>query len=176
MRNKIVVLTVKYSLMTLMLILLYALQTTPSLFALWGVRPVLLIPAAVAIAMTEGEFAGGVFGAFCGLLCDLGSQTLFGFNGLILLLCCTGVGLLTIYLMRPSWRSALLYTAAVALLRGLIDFFFSYGMWGYEGVSLILLRETLPVAAYTTAVAPLFYLGARWYRAKADLLLDDGQG
>jgi rod shape-determining protein MreD len=176
MRNKAALLTVKYALMVFFLILFYALQTTPPLFSLWGVRPVLLIPAAIGIAMAEGEFAGGIFGAFCGLLCDLGSQSLFGFNGLLLLLCGTAAGLLTIYLVRPSWRSALLFTAAAALLRGLVGFFFAYGMWGYENVSLILLRETLPVALYTAAAGPVFFWLARWYRRKFDLLLEGIQG
>lgn len=176
MKNKGMLLAVKYALMVLFLILLYAVQTTLPLFGGRGVYPVLLVAAAVAIAMTEGEFAGGLFGALCGLLCDLGGQSLFGFNGLMLLLCGAGVGLLTLYLVRPSWRSSLLFTAAAALFRGGVGFFFAYGIWGYENAHLIFIRETLPVALCTAVTAPVFFWLARWYRRRFELLLEKVQG
>ncbi|HCB99771.1 MAG TPA: hypothetical protein DEP42_00890, partial [Ruminococcaceae bacterium] len=56
----------------LSMLLIAALQTTPHLFpAISGVRPVLLIPFVIAIAMREGTAVGGVFGALSGLFWDL---------------------------------------------------------------------------------------------------------
>ena len=53
----------KWSSYVLLIIIAYVLQTTTSLFVIFGVKPLLLVPLAVCIAMFEGEFAGAIFGA-----------------------------------------------------------------------------------------------------------------
>ena len=60
----------KWSSYVLLIIIAYVLQTTTSLFVIFGVKPLLLAPLAVCIAMFEGEFAGAIFGAVAGLLAD----------------------------------------------------------------------------------------------------------
>ena len=47
-----------------------ALQTTPGLFRLGQAKPLYLLPLCLAVAVYEGEFAGALFGAVCGLLWD----------------------------------------------------------------------------------------------------------
>lgn len=152
----------KYFSMVVLLLLLYVLQTTPRLFLVAGVKPILVVPAAVCIAMFEGELVGGIMGAVAGLLCDLASFTIFGFNGLIILACCVAVGLLTIYLTQLKLLNALLLGFGVLLLRGLLEYFFYYQIWGYEGSGRILLFSTLPTVLYSTlAIIPLYYLAKR---------------
>ena len=51
----------KWSSYVLLIIIAYVLQTTTSLFVIFGVKPLLLVPLAVCIAMFEGEFAGAIF-------------------------------------------------------------------------------------------------------------------
>ena len=80
-------------------VLLYVLQCMPGFLEIGGVRPMLLIPAAVTLAMFEGEFGGGLYGALAGLLCGLSSPMLFGFDGMLLLCFCLASGLLVIYLL-----------------------------------------------------------------------------
>ena len=152
----------KYFLMVALLLFLYVLQTTPRLFAIAGVKPILVVPAAVCIAMFEGDLTGGIMGALAGLLCDLGSFTLFGFNGLIVMACCGAVALLTIYLTQLKLTNALLLGFGTLLLRGLLEYFFYFQMWGYENVHLVFWHETFPTVLYSTLmVAPLFYLVRR---------------
>ena len=50
-------------------VFLYVLQCTPGFLEIMEVKPILLIPAAITLAMFEGEFIGGLYGAFAGLLC-----------------------------------------------------------------------------------------------------------
>lgn len=45
------------------LIFCYVLQTTPGFLQIFGVKPFLVIPAVIAIAMQEGEFTGALYGA-----------------------------------------------------------------------------------------------------------------
>ena len=149
----------KYFTYAALLILLYVLQTTPRLFEIAETKPNLLIPAAICIAMYEGEFTGGILGALAGLLCDLGSFTIFGFNGILVMAGCVAAGLLTFYLIQLKLINALFLGAGVLLLRGLIEYFFYFQMWGYEGAWRVLVFSTLPIVAYSTlAIVPMFFL------------------
>ena len=57
-----------------------ALQTTPGLFQLGEAKPLWLLPLALAVAVEEGEFAGGIFGAVCGLMWDYTAGRTVGIN------------------------------------------------------------------------------------------------
>lgn len=52
----------KYLIYVLIVYFSYILQVTPSLFSIAGVRPVLVLPAVICIAMFEGEMAGALIG------------------------------------------------------------------------------------------------------------------
>lgn len=135
----------------------YVLQTTPGLFVIRGVKPVLVVPFALAIAMHEGEFVGGIYGAAAGLLCDVSGGSLFGYNGFFLALFCIASGLLVIYLLRCNLLGCILFVLVTMLVRGSLEFLFAYGMWGYPDVWKIYLFYTLPTAGYTVAVSPLLF-------------------
>lgn len=64
--NKAKVYAVKYCSYVLILLALYVLQTTPGFLSVFGIKPNLVIPAVVCIAMVEGEFVGGLLGALGG--------------------------------------------------------------------------------------------------------------
>lgn len=162
MRSTKHVTVIKHVFYCLLFLLLYIVQTVPGLFQIYGVKPNLLIPAAIALAMFEGEFLGGIYGALAGLLCDMGGVLLFGFNGFLTCLYCIAVGLLIIYLMRCNPLGCVLFTALFMLSRGSLEFLFAYGMWGYENVWKLYLYQTLPEAAYTAVVSPILFWLIRW--------------
>lgn len=143
----------------ILMLLFYVIQSVPHLFRVYGVKPIWVVPVAVAIAMFEGEFAGGIYGAFAGLLCDTGGFLLFGFNGFVVSICCIAAGLLVIYLMRRNLLTCLLFVFVTLLLRGSLEYFFAYGMWQYKDARSIYLTSTLPSAAYSILIMiPVFYL------------------
>ncbi|MEF9853398.1 MAG: rod shape-determining protein MreD [Hydrogenoanaerobacterium sp.] len=152
----------KYTSFVALFIFLYVLQNTPMLFSINGVKPNLVVPAAVCLAMFEGEFTGGIMGAFAGLLCDLASFTIFGFNGILVMAGCVAAGLLTAYLTQLRISNALMLGFIVLLLRGLLEYFFYFQMWGFENRSRVLLFSILPSVLYSTAViVPIYYI-VRW--------------
>ncbi|MCI8440912.1 MAG: rod shape-determining protein MreD [Provencibacterium sp.] len=155
--NRRRVLFQKYTAYIFLFIILYVLQSTPGLFSVLGIRPVLLIPAAVTLAMYEGGFIGGLFGALAGMLCDLGAFSFYGLYSMLLLCCAAASGLLVVYLMRRTLRVAMLLTSGTAALCCLLRFYFDYGLWGYGGISGIFWEQTVPTAIYTAAAAPLFF-------------------
>ena len=140
----------KYAAYAALMLFLYVLQTTPRLFSILGVRPNLVIPAAVCIAVLEGAFAGGVYGALAGI-------PLFGFSAVILMPACVAAGLLVTYLLRPGMINYVLLLAGVLLTRGLLDFLLNYVMWGYDSVWMVFVYGTLPGIIYSAAVSPLVY-------------------
>jgi len=171
MKNAKLTLTVKYAAYTLLLLILYVLQTTPGLFALFGAKPMLVVSAAIAIAMHDGEFTGGLYGAFAGLLCDMGGSMLFGFNGLFTAVFCITAGLLVIHLTYSNIGGATLFVFITMLARGGVEYLFGYGMWGYENVEKIFLYQMLPVVIYTAAVTPLMFILVRWLHRRFEKAL-----
>ena len=147
----------KMSIYALFLLLLYVLQSTPGFLEFWGVKPLLVLPLVVSIAMVEGELVGGLFGLAAGILCDSSAITIFGINSLIYMTACVAIGLLVIYYMQPSRLNSLIFTAIVLTCRQLFEFFFYYVMWSYENISIILLRHMLPVVLLTLLTTPLMF-------------------
>jgi len=162
-----IVLAVKYAVYALVLLILYVLQTTPGLFAIRGITPILVVPAAIAIAMHEGELAGGFYGALAGLFCDMSGRVLFGFNGLFISFFCVVAGLLVIHLMHSNLRNCILFVAGTMLATSSLEFFFGYGIWGHENAWRIYVFLTLPTVLYTVIVSPLLFLIVRKFHRKA---------
>lgn len=142
---------------SLMILLLYVLQTAFPLIRIFDVGPVLVVPAAVSIAMYENEKAAAFTGMAVGFLWDFSSGKLAGFNALILMACCVVIALLTMYLMQNNTLNVMLFTGIFMVLQGLLDYFFFYLIWGYGSSYLVLVRYIFPTALYTVAVSPLVY-------------------
>lgn len=158
-----------------LMLVFYIVQTVPGLLVFFRVRPLLVIPAAMAIAMFEGEFVGGLYGAFAGLLCDAAGNTLFGLSGFLVAVCCIFAGMLVIYLIRNNLMSCLLFVAAALLLRGGIVWLFTWGIWGYPGGWKLLAFYTLPAAALTLALTAPVFLLVRWFHGRLRQYKEDAR-
>ena len=152
----------RYLLYGAVFVFLYVLQCMPGFLEIAGVKPLLLIPAAITLAMFEGEFVGGLYGALAGLLCGLSSSMVFGFDGMLLLCFCVASGLLVIYLLRRTLVTAYLLVGVSVTLRCCLAYFFSYGMWGYEDGSDIFWRSTVWIILYTAVLTPVFFKMWEW--------------
>lgn len=172
MNNKWKVHAAKFSAYAVLMLLFYVLQTTPGFLSLFGIKPNFVIPAALAVAFYEDEFAGGLYGALAGILCDHGAVgSLFGFNAVILLAAGTAAGLLVIYMLRPTVVNFVLLLCGTMLAQGLLDYLLHFYIWGYADVEQILLRKIFPTVAYTAAVSPILYYMAGWLHGKFEGLI-----
>ena len=152
----------------LFVLLIYIFSEMPGFLQIGRIKPVLLIPCAMLIAIYEGEFAGGLCGVLCGLLMDLGGGRAIGFFAFFMLLLCVAAGLIFIYLVKLT-----LLTSTLAVLAGgaaieLIDYFFNYLIWGFEEGGIILFGTVLPMILYTALFAPFFY----WIVRRMHLFFD----
>lgn len=152
----------KWVVYSLLLVLFYALQTTPGLFQIFGVKPVWIVALAVSVAMFENVLPSAFFAMTAGLLWDISSGKLFGFNGMVLLICGMFISLLCIYYLHSKLVNSLLFAACAALLQGLLDYLFYYALWGYDGAWISLVQNILPTALYTVAATAPVFLLIRW--------------
>lgn len=152
----------KWVVFSLLLLALYALQTTPGLFEIAHTKPVLIVGLVVCVAMYENVLPSACFAMAAGLLWDISSDKLFGFNGLILLVCGMFISLLCIYYLHTKLLNALIFCAAVMLVQSGLDYLFSYAVWDYPNAWMAYVQRMLPMAAYTVvATLPIFFLVRR---------------
>lgn len=159
MKAKHRALTVKWIVYILYFLLLFTLQQTPgALPVVMGVRPSLLLPAVVCVALYDQELFGAVFGVIAGVLWDLNSiDRPFGYSALLLMAIGCLCGLLITFFMRNNFFTALLLTIpAIAVYEGITWFIFTFLMGEPNSIG-ILLDYTLPRATYSLAVMPILY-------------------
>ncbi|WMJ21863.1 rod shape-determining protein MreD [Paludicola sp. MB14-C6] len=148
------------------LIILYVLQTTPRLFQIFETKPVFILALAVAVSMFEEVMPSAVFCMITGLLWDVSSDKLLGFNAIILLICGVFISLICIYYLHTKIANALMFCSAVALLQGLIDYLFYYAAWNHSNSYMVLVLDILPTALYTViSMVPIYFL-TKWISYK----------
>lgn len=140
------------------LLVLFMLQETPGLLPpVYGARPVLVLPAAAAIAMFEDETRAMAFGVAAGLFCDFGYSGVLGFHAMMMAVLCFGLSLLVKAFLQVNPVTAVLSGIVVLGLafgaQWLFFYFFHYSSPGYA-----LRIHYLPKYLYTLIFVPLLYL------------------
>ncbi|MBQ9082857.1 MAG: rod shape-determining protein MreD [Clostridia bacterium] len=140
------------------LLMLYILQTTAVMPAVCGVRPLLLIGAAMSIALSEGEIPGLAVGIGAGLLMDLAGAEILGIHALILGVACYVLGSMTTELFKANLPVLLLAMAVVVPLNSMLEWLIFFVLPGYPGAVYALQTHYAPQMLYTFALTPLFYV------------------
>ncbi len=149
---------IRYLAYTLELLVLFMLQETPGLLPhIYGVRPVLLLPAVAAIALFEEELPAMAFGIVGGLFCDFGLACPLGFHGAVLAALCFFVSIQSRAFLQVNLVTAILtgvWTIAVVVgAQWLFLYYFSYSMPAYAFT-----HHYVPKYFYTLLFMPLLYL------------------
>ncbi|MGN0706978.1 MAG: rod shape-determining protein MreD [Faecalibacterium sp.] len=162
----------KWGCYALLLLLCTVLQTTPGLLQFGQAKPLFLLPLCLAVAVKEGEFAGALFGAVCGLMWDYTAGRTVGMLALELLILCFVISVaVQLYLKSAPANFALLCGAAALLILS-CDFMFFYWMPGYSGAAWRYMTFVLPCAALTVPVSlPLFWAVRRIHQ---EFWIDNG--
>ncbi len=149
---------IRYLAYVLELLVLFMFQETPGLLpAIFGVRPVLIFPAVITMAMFEGELPAMAFGIVGGLFCDFGLSGAMGFHALVLGVLCFFVSMLVrVYLQVNLFTAVItgLWTIGITVCaQWFFLYYFSYSMPDYAFV-----HHYLPKYFYTMIFVPLVYL------------------
>lgn len=162
--------TLKYTVYAVALILLFGIGERTSLLP-FGIKSIPVIGLFVSIAMVENELIGGIFGLIAGILCDGASALVFGVASALFLIMGCAAGLLSMYLINPRPKSAMLLTGAFALIYGIIVHYSLYGIWGYEGAFMLLLKGTLPSVFLTSLWGFLLFFAVSRFHNFVELKL-----
>lgn len=149
----------RYITYVLEIIILYVLSGVPGLFpAILGVKPLLLLPVAVTIAVFEKEIPAMIFGLVCGALCDIGHTASLGFYTVALTILCFFFGYCARNFFVTNFANAMaIGGATVLVLLCLYFFFFVNGTMPLSGAHF--LRHYLVKILYTAVfLPPLFFL------------------
>ena len=156
----------------LLMLLCTVLQTLPGLFQLGEAKPLWLLPLALAVAVEEGEFAGGIFGAVCGLMWDYTAGRTVGMLALELMILCFGVSVVVQLYLKDTPSNFVLLAVTCALLVLSADWLFFYYMPGYAGAVERFLRVVLPSALMTALVSWLLHRAVQ--RISTEFKIDNG--
>lgn len=155
-RRRNLILTAKWAVYLLLLLVAATLQTTPGFLVIGGTRPIFILPLCIAVALYEGEFAGALFGAVGGLVWDFSAGRVVGLLALGLLVLCFFSSILIQLYLRVSTMNFVLVCGGAALLVTGMDFLFCYLMPGYAGSGAHYMSVVLPSVVFTAAISPIF--------------------
>lgn len=162
----------KWGCYILLLVVCTVVQTTPGLFQFGAAKPLWLLPLGLAVSALEGEFAGAIFGAVCGLMWDYTAGRTVGMLALELMaLSFLLSAVVQLYLQNTPQNFAALAGGA-ALLVLACDWLFFYYMPGYSGALERLVWFVLPSAVLTLPVSLPIYWAAR--RISTEFKIDNG--
>jgi len=146
--------------LALFLIILYILQAFvfPRV-VIWGVKPLIIPVAAIGIGFFGGGIRGGVFGLFCGILCDAAfdSAPLFTF---LLPLLGLAAGLISKYYLIPGFPSYLLCSFGGLIVISVFQMF-SFIVFKNAGFTAVL-KTALFQSVYSLFFAILLYWPVRF--------------
>lgn len=141
------------------ILLLWLLQSTPKLFPeLFGVKPFLLLAAAVSYAVCAEAVPAVIAGAVCGVLADISVGGVGFFAFAVTLLCFALSRLLHTYINRNVLSCAVLAGGGIAAVLGL--YFLLFRLFaGVPGSGMLFAGSYLPRMAYTfVCFIPLYFL------------------
>ncbi len=120
-------------------------------------KPIILLPTALAIAVNNNQYGSVVTGAVCGFLIDIACGKLFGYNSVLIAFFCIVISLLFELYLRNKFINYMIITAASSYLQCWLDYKFYYQMWNYNNVHLIFRRYTIKIWVYTVISAVIVY-------------------
>lgn len=149
----------KWILYTTQIIILYVIQQNYILIPeIFRGRPIILIPALISISVFENKYSSAAFGAFTGVLLDIGISGAVGIH--MIAMCAVG------YLC--SWCTSrfikvniIVYTLLCILgvfTIGIIRFLFFYVANQYGSYMYTFINAYLASMAYTLIISPSLYL------------------
>lgn len=145
--------TLRWLLYFLIIFVCFILMTSGSLL-----KPVLLVPVALCIAVNNDLMSAAYTGAFCGILTDIACGRLLGFNAVIFTVFCVATTLIFELYLRKKFINYFIITSIMTFLQCWLDYKFFYEIWGYADVERIFTNVTLKVWIYTIISSVVLYV------------------
>jgi len=153
-RKARILLTLKWIFLFVIISIAYIIATTGGANS---PKPILLIPIVICISLEENELVAGIVGAFCGLLIDMSCGKLLGSNAVFMLITGVLTSLLFLHVMRKNFFNVVFLTIIATIIHGLLDIFFYFAIWNYEGYATVVKERTIPSIIFTIISTPIIY-------------------
>lgn len=137
----------------LLLILIAFLFTTLGSF----MKPLILIPLAFCISMSEDVLTSAVTGALCGLLNDIACNKLEGSGAIFMLAGCVFISLIFSKFLRESFFNITFITILFSGAFFMTDYFLYFVMWKYDHDYIMLQKYIIPEFSVTAACIIVIY-------------------
>ena len=167
MEGKIKIL--RYFTYALEIVILYVLSGIPGFLpAINGVKPLLILPVAITIAVFEKEIPAMAFGLACGALCDIGYSDTIGFYTISLTILCFFFGYCARNFFVTNFSNAMaIGFTTIPILISLYFLFFVNGTVPHAGD--LFLRHYIIRILYTAVfLPPLFFLNRLLHTSMSD--------
>lgn len=150
--------TKRYLVYALIIFLAHILQNTVPIFPeIALVKPILLIPVAVCIAMFEGEIVGAAAGLLAGLLWDTVTVTADGYVALYLMVACAVCGVLLRIFLRNNIVTYFIVCSGIMFFYLVTYVLFFISARGIDGAGQMFFRYYIPMGLYSFILTPFWY-------------------
>lgn len=122
-----------------------------------NVKPIILLPIAIMIALFEGQKVGLVFGFIVGLFIDIGATGTIGFNTAAMT--CLGflVGNTAQKIIKFNLITSVAFVIAFTAAFYMLHFVFKFLLQGYSDVVYTFFNHYIIGMLYTVAISPFVY-------------------
>ena len=156
----------KYSIFVLAVFVLYILQSTPGFLAVFGIKPVFMLPFCMVLAMMDESWHTLFVYVTAGLLTDLSSGRIVGVFSILLLLMCFVAVISVKFFFKPNLRNIYSYTFLAMVIMLSLDFFFSFMFGHYTGKLFYYIKNVLIISGYSAVFSIPFYFFIDYINAR----------
>ena len=149
--------TIKYVLLTLCVFVLYILQGTPGFLQIWGVKPVLIIPFCINLAMLEEDGYTMIVYVIAGLLMELSAGRIVGMYTIPIIIACVICTILVKFVFQANYRNTVVLSFVCTFVILALDFFFSYILPGHKNVFTVFFKTVFLSSCYSVVFSVLYY-------------------
>jgi len=148
---------IKYVLLALCVFVLYILQGIPGFLQIFGVKPVLIIPFCINLAMLEDDEHTLIVYVIAGLLMELSAGRIVGMYTIPLIIACVVCTILVKFVFQPNYRNTVALSFVCTFVILLVDFFFSYILPGHKKLFTVFFKTVLLSSGYSVVFSVMYF-------------------
>lgn len=149
--------TIKYVLLALCVFVLYIFQGTPGFLQIFGIKPVLIIPFCINLAMLEEDGYSLIIYVIAGLLMELSAGRIVGMYTIPIIIACIICTILVKFVFQANYRNTVALSFVCTFVILTLDFFFSYVLPGHKRLFVVFLKTVFLSSCYSVVFSVLYY-------------------
>lgn len=135
--------------------------------AIGNIKPNLVIPFVISVAVINGPVTGGIIGLACGIFMDALSSGTTIINSLTYMYLAVISGILNINYLRKNSGVVIMFTFIGTVICEACVHFIHFAIWGASNFFMALLNPILFIALYSVVYTiPIYYITNKIFRPK----------